>query len=511
MRGLALFVVSLLLISITPLAAKPGSPRVVLLSIDAGSDVILDRLLASGALKGGAFERMTKRGTVAASMAPAAVSSTPVSHPTMFSGAWPGTHGITGVGLPGEEIGSTLRVAFGVPTSVDRLWNVVERAGKRVVCIAAPGAEATTPENTCSETVPFNSIAPAAAADERITKKFGPSPGAPSGGIATTGQVTEEEYIAREERFADYISNAVRIELARDDWDLLITYIPLMDGLEHRYLLDDPRQAEYGEEHGARRKRFAQFIEAGYKKMDAIIASWLAAAPETNFIIVSDHGMVPTHSVVLVNNVLAAAGLRVGGADAQVRAISSGASVQVYVNSTRRFSHGVVSDEGIPAIMATVVDALRGLRDPLTQRQIFTTIAAGQQLGPLNLQHANAGDVYASAEPGWGVTSRFDPAVPHIVPSTLSPDVRARVSRSPAEQQFLEKGAHNELSIGVHGHRPGDPRIGAIFYAIGPDIPRKRVGRLEMIDVAPSVLQLLRIAQPSFMRGKSAIAAKRRE
>src|SRR5262245_8379237 len=86
-------------------AARAGAaPRVVLLSVDAGTDVILDRYLAAGVLKGGAFERMTRRGAVARSMTPAAISSTPVSHPTLFSGAWPAAHGITGVSVPGEDL-----------------------------------------------------------------------------------------------------------------------------------------------------------------------------------------------------------------------------------------------------------------------------------------------------------------------------------------------------------------------------------------------------------------------
>jgi predicted AlkP superfamily phosphohydrolase/phosphomutase len=476
-----------------------AASRVVLLSIDAGSDVILDRDLASGVLKGGAFEQMRKRGTVAKSMTPAAISSTPVSHPTLFTGAWPSAHGITGVGIPGDDLGGDLLSGFAVPTSVPRLWNVAQEAGKRVVCIAAPGAEGTSPESTCTETVPFNTIS---KAGQLALAGLGPSPGAAGGPPATTGQITEEEYVAREERFADYLSSAVKAKLAQNDWDLLMVYIPLIDGLEHRYLLEDPRQVEYGDDGGVRRKRFAGFIDRGYRKMDAILASWLAASPETDFIIVSDHGMVPTHSVVLLNNALAAAGLRVGGSDAQVRAISSGASAQVYVNKRSRFAHGVVDDADVPAIIANVVDVLRALRDPKTGRAVFRTIATGKDLAALHLQHAHAGDVYVSAEPGWGLTSRFDPAVPVIVPSTLSPDVRARVSRSPAERQFLEKGQHNELSAGVHGHRPGDPRTQAIFYAIGPNVPHRKLGTVEMVDVAPTVLRLLHVPAPSFMVGR---------
>ena len=465
----------ILLLLAFPLSART---RVVLLSIDAGSDIILDRLLASRALQGGAFEQIARHGLVAESMTPAAVSSTPVSHPTMFSGAWPSTHGITGVALPSGDITGDLRNAFSVPSAVDRLWAVAQRAGRRVICLAAPGAEATSPETTCTETVTFNEMS-----------KAGKDP---SGSLPTTGEITEEEYVARAEQYADFVGDAVKERLARSDWDLLVAYIPLIDAVEHRYLVDDPRQADYAE-----RRRYAEFIERGYRKIDAIIGSWIAASPDTNFIFVSDHGMIATHSVVVVNNALAAAGLRVGGADAEVRAISSGASVQVYVNAKRRFVHGTIDDKDVPAVIARVVRALSDL-------QVFRTITT--DLASVHLQNPNAGDVYASAKPGWGLTSRFDPAVPVIVPSTLSPETRKRVSRSPAEEAFLKKGFANELSAGVHGHQPGDRRTQAIFYAIGPDVPHKRTGTITMIDVAPTILQLLGVPRPSYMTGRPVFA-----
>jgi len=255
--------------------------------------------------------------------------------------------------------------------------------------------------------------------------------------------------------------------------------------LEHRYLLVDPRQAEYGDEDGARRRRFAGFIERGYRKMDRhprLVAGPVAGERLRHR---QRPRMIPTHSVVLLNNALAAGGLRVGGGDAEVRAISSGASAQVYVNARSRFAHGTVDDAGVPAVVARVTGILRALRDPVTGRPILRTVASGGELAALHLDNAHAGDVYVSAEPGWGLTGRFDPAVPVIVPSTLSPDARERVSRSAAERLFLEKGGLNELSAGVHGHRPGDPRTQAIFYAIGPDVPRgRKLAPSRWVDVA---------------------------
>lgn len=497
-----------ILLALLVLVPRLGaSPRVVLLSIDGGSDAILDRLLATGALKGGFFERTLRRGAVAESMTPAAVSSTPVSHPTLFTGTWPSTHGITGPAALGDDLDAELKSAFALPTSVPRIWSLAQQAGKRVVCIAAPGAEATSPESTCTENAPFNAIANAPAGVSKpgtpLLARMGPSPGEPGGPLVTRGEISEEEYVLREERFADYIGNAVRMELGRRDWDLLITYIPMMDGLEHRYLLTDPRQVEYGDEEGARRARFAQFIERGYRKLDAILGAWRAKSPETNFVIVSDHGMVPTHSLLLLNNALAAGGLRVSGSDAEARAVFTGGTAEVYVNARSRFAHGTVADADVPAVVAKVVDILRALRDPVTGRPILRTIASGDELGALHLRNPSAGDVYVAAEPGWAFTGRYDPAVPLIVPNTLSPDARERVSRSPAERLFLEKGANNELSAGVHGHQPGDPRTQAIFYAIGPDVPHRKLPTIDMVDVAPTVLRILGIPAPGYMNGRT--------
>ena len=472
---------------------------------------MLDTLLASQALAGGAFDRIAAQGLVAESMTPAAVSSTPVSHATIFSGAWPARHGITGVSLPGETLTGELRSGFDVATSVDRLWTVAQRAGKRVVCIVAPGAQATAPADTCTETLPFAAVSRPPASDApmspdgfaaRIRQALGPSPGEPDARRVTRAEMSDEEYITAAERFAEYLGAVVRQQLARSDWDLLITYMPVIDNAAHRYLLSDPRQAEYDEEGGARRQRFAGYIQRAWKEVDAIVGGWLSAAPETTFVITSDHGMIPTHSTVLLSNLLAAAGLRVGGNDAQVRVLHSGATAQIYVNASSRFHNGTVPDAQIASVTRKIVNVCRSVIDPATGKAVFSAVVTRDGFRRLNLQHAAAGDVYVAASPGWGVSSRFDPAVPTFVRNTLSPDARERLSRSPAEERFLEAGALNELSLGVHGHPPGDPRTQALFMTVGPGVPHRHVGTVEMTDVAPTVLALLGISRPSSMTGR---------
>ena len=508
----AFLIAALLALGATQTTRRPVSraSRVVLVSFDAGSDELLDRLLRERRLKGGAFERIASQGLMAESMTPPSVASTPVSHPTLFSGAWPGRHGITGASLPGAAIADELVAGFNIKTDVDRLWTIAERAGKRVVCIMAPGAEATRPDNTCSETVPFAIIGAAQPVDvapppgnelaARLLRSVGPSPGEPDARLATGGEISDDEYLARAERFAEFLGGAVGEELKRHDWDLLVTYLPFLDNIEHRFLLADRRQAEYDEENGARRIRFAGYIERAHRKVDDILAQWLKDAPDTTFVIVSDHGMVPTHTAVLLNNVLAHSGLQVGGSNADVRAVSSGASAQIYVNAPPRFASGVVAAAAVSGVVEKALAGLRSIRDP-SGSAVLSTVAARRDFGPLNLQHPNAGDIYVSARSGWSFSSRFDPAVPDTVPSTLSPDVRRRISQSSAEASFLESGGFNEVSLGVHGHRPGDPRLQAWFMAIGPGVPHRRTGVVQMIDVTPTVLSLLGVAAPTSVSG----------
>lgn len=606
------------------MSQPPVRPRVVLISVDGGSDAVLDALLARRALTGGGFAAFVSRGLVAESMTPINVASTPPSHASLYSGVTPGRHGIVGVSLPSfEDARARPRSGFLAPTAVDRLWTLAQRAGKRVVCVAAPGASALRPDSTCTRTLAFQQQAaeafsvelraapmdgsegagtwrpldppqvrlgdtgqqlsvfasrgqhqprpriliadgpdPAAsnrceAAPERpcvlpltirgephsvlidlvsadpntgrfrialgptishptndtrfrdeLVTALGPSPGEPSARMVTRGELTEEQWIRQFHAFSDYLGGAVRFALARDDWDLLLAYVSYIDHAGHRYLVTDPRQAEYDEDGGLRRARCARYLEKAYDKVDGLLASWIAAAPEgTSLVLVSDHGMVPTHSAVLISNVLATAGIRVGGTGPiDARALSSGASAHIYLNRAGRFKNGIVHEAAVPAMIQRIARACRSVRDPVTGRPVFPIVAAGRQLDALGLQHPDAGDVFISTPPGWAVSDRFDAGVPVFVPTTLTADARRRISRSPAEQRFLEGGGLNELGNGVHGHVAGDPRLQAIFMALGPRVPHRRIGRIAAVDVMPTVLSLLGLEAPPYVIGRPAFA-----
>src|SRR5205085_3293535 len=164
-----------------------------------------------------------------------------------------------------------------------------------------------------------------------------------------------------------------------------------------------PRQADYDAEDGARRVRYAQRIEWAYQQADRVLKEWMdAAPPETNFIIVSDHGMVPTHTTILLHNFLAQSGFKVDPEDqAEVRAQVDGASAHIYVNLAGRQKGGIVAQEKLAGYVDRIIAACKSPRDPLTDEPIFQVVLKRSELDQLHLNDAErAGDVFVSARMG---------------------------------------------------------------------------------------------------------------
>ena len=162
--------------------------------------------------------------------------------------------------------------------------------------------------------------------------ELGPWPGGPDNFHWRRGEIDDETWWTQAGRLADYLRDLTLTNLRRDDWDLLMTYLPLLDEAQHEFLLTDSRQADYDAEGGARRKRFEGYIERAYQRADAILVRWMDAAPPgTNFVIVSDHGMVPVHTYVNLNMALESAGFGVTLDDAtEVRAYTSGSTANIW-------------------------------------------------------------------------------------------------------------------------------------------------------------------------------------
>jgi len=350
------------------------------------------------------------------------------------------------------------------------LMNLSTDASAAVLYLGAPGNQRSQPDDFVAA----------------LNQRAGPWPGGPDDSRVLRGEIPEEMWRQQAERLASRLSEATLMALRQPEWDLLFTYLPVIDETQHAFLLRDPRQADYDAEEGARRVRFNTHIEWAYRLADQIIQQWMEAAPPgTNFVVVSDHGVIPTHSSLLINNALAQAGFRVTEDDtAEVRAYTSGSTAHIYVNLAGRQPGGVVPAEKYEEYVERIVTVGRALKDPLNAEPIFQAVLRQAELDQVHLGHpGRSGDVWVNARPGITLSGRVDPQRP-----------------------VLEAA---DREHGQHGYMSTNRRIHAIFFAAGPQVKPGPLGIIRAVDVAPTVAALLGIDPPKQVQGRNVLSPVR--
>jgi predicted AlkP superfamily phosphohydrolase/phosphomutase len=139
----ALLVAALVAVRAAPQPRTASSGRVILLSIDAGADWIFDELLARGAAP--AFARLADEGAHADAMITVLPTLTAVSHASLWTGAWPRVHGITGNNVPrlprsAHRVTETQSGFENDGLTAEPLWLATARQGRRAFVAQATGA-----------------------------------------------------------------------------------------------------------------------------------------------------------------------------------------------------------------------------------------------------------------------------------------------------------------------------------------------------------------------------------
>ena len=136
------FVVSLACVT-SPIASQTSSAptrRVVLISFDAGADWIVDELIARG--KAPAFAAVAREGAQADAMISVIPSLTAAAHASLWTGAFPRSHGATDNSMPMAPAAAhtVIERRSGYLSDVLRaepIWDTAARYGKRVMVIQA--------------------------------------------------------------------------------------------------------------------------------------------------------------------------------------------------------------------------------------------------------------------------------------------------------------------------------------------------------------------------------------
>jgi predicted AlkP superfamily pyrophosphatase or phosphodiesterase len=327
-----------------------------------------------------------------------------------------------------------------------------------------------------------------------LNDEFGFWPGDPDNSSLNAGLIDEATWLEQSERLTNYLEQVQLRSLRRGDFDLLILYLPLVDEIEHRFLLRDPRQPGYADEAGPstslgtsrQRARTEERVREAYRRADRYLRALLQAAPAgTTFVAASDHGMIPVHTNIAVNALLGQAGFRVTRDDsADVRAYASASTAHVYLNLAGREPKGVVPKEKYEEYVERIAAAARALRDPSTGEPVFERVLKKAELGEVRLGHPqNAGDLWLNARPGYRLTDRIDPKASVFQPATAD---RA-----------------------THGYLGENWDVQAIFFAAGPGLRPGSLGVMRSVDVAPTVAALLGIRPPRQSQGRDVLALGR--
>lgn len=319
--------------------------------------------------------------------------------------------------------------------------------------------------------------------------------------------------------FVDYQTDVLLRGIEqKPDADLVLGYLEQPDGAEHQFLLTDPRQATdpsnpnsigAGQD-PAKVDRFQDYVFNAYETASVAVQRVIDTVgvdsngvPNSNIIITSDHGFAPFHTAVNMNNILANAGFDSN----EVRAVTSGPAVNIYINLEGREPNGVVDPSEYQELQQRIVDTLESLQDtnsiyapegtvtlfdkvyerPVpdnpTTEDIIT--ASSDFIGQ------DTGDVFALLSLGYN----FD---------GFQEDVPRKGDNESAEGQ--EPTFSVATFYGAHGYDPNLPEMQAIFLAAGPDFNQDNLSDLEgirSIDIAPTILDLLDVEPALTVEGES--------
>lgn len=328
-----------------------------------------------------------------------------------------------------------------------------------------------------------------------VIDKLGPWPGTLDARGLHAGRISEEGFDALNEYQAKYHIDALELLLEQQDWDLFLGYLPYLDTVQHKYLVSADRQID----HADKGERYAEKIKQAYRKLDrwmgAVVQRSVAAG--TNFIVASDHGMVPTHSLLTITSLVEGWGYRVGGERPEIAIYTSGASAHIYINGDDR-PGGFIDQARKGEILADLEKRFRALQSP-SNETVFAVVKRREDLALLELKHpGNAGDLFISAAAGFSLDPRKPPSNRLFFPISFDRKRLAEAGLAPNEVEFMAGGFLNQSSPGVHGHVASAKDIAAIFYAQGPDIPKGRgKTRSHMLQITPTLACLLDITPPS--------------
>jgi len=328
---------------------------------------------------------------------------------------------------------------------------------------------------------------------------------------------TELEAIYEDQvrNFVDYQTRvALRAISQNPNADLVMVYIEQPDGSEHQFLLNDSRQATdprnpntigAGQDQ-AKLLRYQKYVQTAYRAANNAVQRIIDAVgtdsqgkPNSNIIVVSDHGFATFHTSVDMTNLLKSNGFD----STKVRAITSGPAANIYINLQGREPNGTVSPEEYVTLQQQIIQVLKGFTDtnpnytqgsgnaPIFDKIYSRPVPANSNdpsfgLGTTEFIGQDAGDVLALLSEGYNFDGIQTPVVQRLGDASSSTSVLSVSS-----------------FYGAHGYDATIPNMSAILYAAGPDVGSGTLAQVRNIDLAPTIDKLLGVQPATTVQGSA--------
>ena len=295
------------------------------------------------------------------------------------------------------------------------------------------------------------------------------------------GWYGEDVFMETAELANEFFRSLTEYLLRNTEWNLLMTYTPVVDSVLHQFLgLTDPSMPYYREDLA---ERYERYIEEAYMLADRFLQTILdnVDLSDTAVIVVSDHGQWSVGKLVYINSILYNAGLL--KVDERGRVIANETMAyyigynQIFINLKDREDGGIVDQAEYEALVNKIVDLLKTIVDPDTGEPVFSYVAPRDKAIEYGLSGERAGDIVFSLKPGYaawtGINIRDGKGVVFVDAVPL------------------------KTVTGWHSDLPTYRDLYGIFGAVGAGIERAGViGVVNALGVAPTIAALLGVDPP---------------
>jgi hypothetical protein len=271
------------------------------------------------------------------------------------------------------------------------------------------------------------------------------------GGAGVDPETFREQMV----RFSTFFTDATILAMKSMPFDLILSYQPIVDETEHRFLITNPRQQGYdpAKAQGARVIRAAAYAQFD----DAVERILRELDPGSALVITGDHGLGALDTQVRVNRLLVEWGYAKTSGDG--RSIDPSSPWAAY--ATGSVAHIYSLDPSRLPEASVIAQKLRDLRDP-DGAPVFELVTFRNAQS-----HSNAGDIIAYSYPRIALSSSVS---------------------SPAFEKSTYFGQHGGLNHHCELH--------TIFAAYGKGVPKQQLGAAEQTKLIRLVSTLLGISPP---------------